>query len=332
MQVAYLILVLAASASSTSAAIGDYFSKAQFQVSFPNAKPVFSYDKLVQYATEFDAFANTGNAENDKREVAAFLAHVSRETGYLKFPHELGADNARYAPFIGRGALHITWDYNYKAFGAAIGQTLDRTTCVRVAQEADLAWRSGFWFWHNNKMHAHAGILNEFGYTTRKINGGECGTDNEQDRINRFIKFCKVLNVEPGTDLKCPSKNPTTTPVGNTTQTPTTATPSTTPTNVPTVIPTTVTIPTTTATTNTTAVPTTTAVGTTAVPKTTAAGTTTTTVPTTTSVSTSTAVPTTTAVGTTAVPKTTAAGTTTTTVPTTTSVSTSTAVPTTTAV
>ncbi|KAF0696012.1 Aste57867_13225 [Aphanomyces stellatus] len=203
MHLVNLITTLAIVATSASANLSDYLSEAVFHRFFPHANPVFTYANLVNYATEFDQLANSGDAETDKRELAAFLAHVTRETGWLRYPEEL-AKNTKYAPFIGRGALQLTWDYNYKAFGDAIGQTFDRNTCTRVATQSDLIWRSAFWFWYHNGMHMFAGEANGgFAKTTRKINGGECGRAAEKDRIQHFESYCRSFGVSPGTNLSC---------------------------------------------------------------------------------------------------------------------------------
>lgn len=45
------------------------------------------------------------------------LAHVWAETGYLRLLREAGADGARYAPYIGRGLIQITWQDKYEAYG-----------------------------------------------------------------------------------------------------------------------------------------------------------------------------------------------------------------------
>ncbi|QRF57517.1 M23 family metallopeptidase [Variovorax paradoxus] len=44
------------------------------------------------------------------------LAQVWAETGYLRLTREAGADHARYAPYIGRGLIQITWKDKYDAY------------------------------------------------------------------------------------------------------------------------------------------------------------------------------------------------------------------------
>lgn len=44
------------------------------------------------------------------------LAQIWAETGYLRLTREVGADGARYAPYIGRGLIQITWQDKYDAY------------------------------------------------------------------------------------------------------------------------------------------------------------------------------------------------------------------------
>jgi hypothetical protein len=44
---------------------------------------------------------------------AVYLAHAGGETGGLAQLVEYGQDNSAWAPFVGRGPVQVTWDYNY---------------------------------------------------------------------------------------------------------------------------------------------------------------------------------------------------------------------------
>ena len=46
------------------------------------------------------------------------LAQIWTETGYLRLTREAGADDARYAPYIGRGLIQITWQDKYEDYNA----------------------------------------------------------------------------------------------------------------------------------------------------------------------------------------------------------------------
>ncbi|KAF0714719.1 hypothetical protein As57867_003724, partial [Aphanomyces stellatus] len=57
---------------------------------FPKALAVYKYDHLVSVATaKYPEFAASGNVDNDKREVAAFLGQLSLESGNLTFVEEV---------------------------------------------------------------------------------------------------------------------------------------------------------------------------------------------------------------------------------------------------
>ncbi|EQC30720.1 hypothetical protein SDRG_11479 [Saprolegnia diclina VS20] len=107
-----------------------------------------------------------------------------------------------------RGALQLTWRYNYEAFGGAIGRDLV-TNYASVATDQDLVWLSAFWFWSANRIHDVAGQWGQFAKTTRIINPTwECGPNppnpnGDPHRVALFKAYCAELGVDPGTNLSC---------------------------------------------------------------------------------------------------------------------------------
>ncbi len=131
----------------------------------------------------FADFLNTNSAQNNKRELAAFLANISKETtgGWqmpigggsegdyanwgLYFVHEVGynASNGAgtysqassiYPPnpnvgYYGRGPIQLSWNYNYGQFSKFlfndISVLLDYPDLVQ--QDGVLAFKSAIWFW-----------------------------------------------------------------------------------------------------------------------------------------------------------------------------------------
>ncbi|KDO25670.1 hypothetical protein SPRG_08969 [Saprolegnia parasitica CBS 223.65] len=202
--------------------LATIFSKALFVQLFPQALPVYQYENLVLMAGTYPAFANTGNNDVDKREVAAFLGQVALETGYLQYAEEIAKNDycqasAEYPcypgkQYYGRGAIQLSWNYNYKDFGAAVGLDLVRQPEL-VATDKNLVWRSALWYWNTDKwngnIHNVVGQPGGFAYTTYLINGGlECGLNppnknSEKARIANYVKFCSVLGVSPGDNLSC---------------------------------------------------------------------------------------------------------------------------------
>ncbi|OQR87656.1 chitinase [Achlya hypogyna] len=200
-----LLLLLTAPVLTSAGGLGAILSKPLYQQLFPQALPVYQYDNLLEMAATYPAFANTGNDAVDKREVAAFLGQVALETGDLRYVEEINKGDycqpsAEYpcAPgkqYYGRGAIQLSWNYNYKDFGKAIGVDLVAQPDL-VASRPDLVWRSALWYWNTDKwngnIHDVVGQPGGFAYTTYLINGGlECGVnppnrDSEKMRIANF--------------------------------------------------------------------------------------------------------------------------------------------------
>ncbi|ETV85667.1 hypothetical protein H257_02278 [Aphanomyces astaci] len=244
------VVLLALVAAVQSAGLETYLPKSLFQSVFPNALPIYSYENMIAVSKIYPAFANTGNVDVDKREVAAFLGQIALESGYLQYVEEINKStmcqaSADYpcAPgkqYFGRGPIQLSWNYNYKDFGIAAGKDLVANPDL-VAQDPQLVWWSAYWFWNvdkwNGNIHDVVGQPGGFAYTTYIINGGlECGPnpankESEKSRIANYIKFANLLGVAPGDNLSCqtsafPPSTPWPKPV--TTKTPPSTSPTTT--------------------------------------------------------------------------------------------------------
>lgn len=181
----------APSQSSGGSGIGAWFSQADFEAFFPNINNAactganfFTYDALVQAAKAFPSFANSGNLDQDKLELAAFLGQTSHETtgGWATAPGgpqawgycfkeerhcETGSCTGYCAAgnpcadqgfdctcaagqtYQGRGPVQLSWNYNYAAFSQYIYG--DASVLIndpsQVATNATLAYQAGLWFW-----------------------------------------------------------------------------------------------------------------------------------------------------------------------------------------
>jgi len=201
----------------------DVLSESQFNQMFPDRNGFYSYSGLAAAAMKYPLFAGTGDLTTQKREIAAFLGNVARETGNLKFVDELApqsnycdTNNKQYPcasgqDYHGRGPMQISWNYNYGAAGAALGENLLANPSL-VSSNATVAWETAIWFWMTvtaGGRTAHTVMVQNagFGLTINVINGSiECNGGNSQavtDRVNAYKSFCALLGVDPGTNLTC---------------------------------------------------------------------------------------------------------------------------------
>jgi predicted chitinase len=218
-----------ASAAPTADATGQaafVVSKAQYNKMFPRHKPFYSYQGLVKAMKAFPAFAHRGNGTTRKQEAAAFLANVSHETGGLVHIVEQNEANwpsycdtgqpygcpAGQAAYHGRGPIQLSWNFNYKAAGDALGIDLLHHPNL-VQKKPVVAWKTALWFWMTQSgagtMTPHRAMVGDggFGQTIRSINGAmECNGGNPaqvKHRIATYKKFTNILDVAPGNKLSC---------------------------------------------------------------------------------------------------------------------------------
>ncbi len=93
----------------------------------------YTYDNFVAAVRENPLFAKFGSAETRKKEIAAFFAHFTQETGSggafqagnfiqeLNRPYNdtaYGA-NSNGVGFFGRGPLQLSYEHNYRKYGEA---------------------------------------------------------------------------------------------------------------------------------------------------------------------------------------------------------------------
>ncbi len=205
---------------------GFVVSEAQFNTMFPNRNPFYTYAGLTAALSAYPGFATTGSATVQKQEAAAFLANVSHETGGLVYIVEQNTSNyshycdtsqsygcpAGQSAYYGRGPIQLSWNFNYKAAGDALGiDLLDNPNLVQT--DAAVAWKTGLWYWDTQTgpgtMTAHNAMVNGagFGETIRSINGSvECNGGNPaevQDRVNAYENFTSILGVPAGSNLSC---------------------------------------------------------------------------------------------------------------------------------
>ncbi|MEV7551121.1 glycoside hydrolase family 19 protein [Amycolatopsis sp. NPDC089917] len=201
-------------------------SEAQFNQMFPGRNSFYTYSGLVTALSAYPAFAGTGSDTVKKQEAAAFLANVSHETGGLvyiveqneaNYPHYCDTSQSYGCPagnaaYYGRGPIQLSWNFNYKAAGDALGLPL-LTNPWLVQNDAAVAWKTGIWYWMTQNgpgtMTPHDAMVNGrgFGETIRSINGSiECNGGNPgqvQSRVSKYQQFTGILGVDPGGNLSC---------------------------------------------------------------------------------------------------------------------------------
>lgn len=131
---------------------------------------------------DFGNFINRENSDNNIRELAAFLAHISKETtgGWqrpvgsgtigdhglwgLYFVHEVGYDSnssgAYSSPhndfppnpnksYYGRGPMQLSWNYNYGQLSKFLynDASILLNQPEQLEQDGVLAFKSAIWFW-----------------------------------------------------------------------------------------------------------------------------------------------------------------------------------------
>ncbi|WP_406059688.1 chitinase [Streptomyces sp. NBC_01077] len=205
---------------------GFVVSEAQFNQMFPSRNPFYTYAGLTAALKSYPGFANTGSDTVKKQEAAAFLANVSHETGGLvyiveqntaNYPHYCDTSQsygcpAGQAAYYGRGPIQLSWNFNYKAAGDALGIDLLNNPW-RVEQDPAVAMMTGLWYWNTQNgpgtMTAHNAMVNGagFGQTIWAINGSlECNGGNPaqvQSRVTKYQQFTQILGVPAGSNLSC---------------------------------------------------------------------------------------------------------------------------------
>ena len=214
---------------------------------------IYTYQGFLDAAADYPTFACTGSEEVRRREVAAFLGQISHETtgGWatapdgphswgLCFIQEVGCEGGGCTQYCdagnttwpcadgktyhGRGAMQLSWNYNYGQFSDALGVDILSNPDL-VATDSELAIQTALWFWMTEqapKPSAHdvmvgnwtpsaqdeaIGRIPGFGMTTNIINGGlECGFSTPaavEDRVGFFTRYAQLMSTTVGDNVYC---------------------------------------------------------------------------------------------------------------------------------
>jgi putative chitinase len=108
--------------------------------------------------------------------------------------------------FRGRGLKQLTGRDNYTRFGKSVGMTAEQAA-EYVATEKG-AIESACWFWDTNKLNTIADT-DDVVLMTRRINGGNIGLEDRQQRYNRALPL-----LEGRTPTPAAAPAPTAAPAG----------------------------------------------------------------------------------------------------------------------
>ncbi|XP_031124075.1 endochitinase EP3-like [Ipomoea triloba] len=217
-------LALIAISPSSGGSVSDIVSDAFFNGIADQAdsrcegKGFYTRTSFLDAVNSYPQFGTVGSADDSKREIAAFFAHVTYETGNMCYINEIdGASrvfcdpsNKQYpcAPgkkYYGRGPFQLSWNFNYGPAGQSIGFDGLNNPDI-VATDPVISFKTALWFWMNN-CHSLVTSGQGFGATIRAISGQlECDGANPvtvRKRVEYYTQYCQQLGVHPGDNLTC---------------------------------------------------------------------------------------------------------------------------------
>ncbi len=204
----------------------------------PNGEWYYTYENLIKGMAELVEFADDGDENTKKLEIAAFLANIAQETGakisgdpfgspgcwiqegdgaFWKNPN-FGGLAPTGAGYAGRGPHQLTWASNYKAFGKTMGvgdEYLNDPDLLTTNPEIGIA--GSIWFWGHEertdwsppdipfKPAAHNVLVGEWALTDEDV---ACGrTKADFGVIINLINGGLECRWKDGNEIKEP-KNP----------------------------------------------------------------------------------------------------------------------------
>jgi basic endochitinase B len=236
--------------------INNLLDKKQYEKLFPHHNVIYSYKNFITATKSFPLFANEGNLDTRKKELAAFFASIAHETtsGWAQAqggPYVWGlfyaeeqscknggciqyntAGTSNYLPvegksYYGRGAMQLTYAYNYGLAGDDLGLPLLQQPEL-VSTDGVIAFKTALWFWMREqkpKPSCHNVICGNwqpgeedlkqnrkpgFGMIINIINGGvECNTTDpvmqskREERIGFYKWFASILKITMEDNVDC---------------------------------------------------------------------------------------------------------------------------------
>ncbi|KAJ6744919.1 ENDOCHITINASE EP3-LIKE [Salix purpurea] len=178
-------------------------------------KSFYTRNAFLSAVNSYPQFGKLGSAEASKREIAAFFAHVTHETGHFCYKEEINGASLNYCDatnrqypcvpgkkYHGRGPIQLSWNYNYGPAGNS--NSFDGLNDPDiVSRDAVVSFKTALWFWMNRVRPV---VSQGFGATIRAINGNECNGGNSgavQARVRYYRDYCGQLGVSTENNLSC---------------------------------------------------------------------------------------------------------------------------------
>ncbi|KAL8482823.1 hypothetical protein ACS0TY_025744 [Phlomoides rotata] len=178
----------------------------------------YTRSAFLTAARSYPEFGTSSNADIARREIAAFFAQITYESGYLCYREEIGGASRSFCSpsnrewpcvpgkgYYGRGPIQLSWNFNYGPAGRDIGFNGLSDPDI-VARDPVISFKTALWFWMRT-CHGPITSGQGFGATIRAFSGAlECNGANPRTvtaRVNYFTGYCSQLGVSPGDNLRC---------------------------------------------------------------------------------------------------------------------------------
>uniref|UniRef100_A0A6N2LSX7 chitinase n=1 Tax=Salix viminalis TaxID=40686 RepID=A0A6N2LSX7_SALVM len=125
-------------------------------------KSFYTRNAFLSAVNSYPQFGKLGSAEASKREIAAFFAHVTHETGHFCYKEEINGASRNYCDatnkqypcvpgkkYHGRGPIQLSWNYNYGPAGKSNNFDGLNDPDI-VSRDAVVSFKTALWFWKNS--------------------------------------------------------------------------------------------------------------------------------------------------------------------------------------